>query len=396
MKIACWLVAAVLVMIGGALRAEGPPRPLAEKPPGGELADPSRIVPAGTAAAPGIAFGAARDTGFYLHNDGGIGVVLSGIEEFTYDQRGLSVNRGLLLPKVDPSIVTCPVSNCPRPNPVLSAVDIHGQTRRGAETPEWESVIGMFSATGDPDGQKVVQYLGGMQAPGAGSMWTFNTDVVRNATPGGRFSVNDLPGSGTPGRPGGIGRADGTVGYELDLTNWSEDDAPGGPFVVGMFINTLSSYSSLAGIYYGSAKQQTVPSWHDGIFFSSNTIKDNSVFDAGEASFSYQVAGSHLAAFYDNSRSQTGLAINGTHSEQDILLSDRAPVGIAVEGTHSTAAITVKSGEKVCFDTARSCITYDAAHHKWFITGPSGTNIASIDDDGNMIMKGRILQGQEP
>lgn len=306
------------------------------------------------------------------------------------------MSTALMLQGVDPSIVTCPVSNCPRPNSVLSAVDIHGQTRRGPDTPEWESVIGMFSATGDPDGQKVVQYLGGMQAPGAGSLWTLNTDVVRNATPGGQFSINGLPGSGTPGRPGGIGRTDATVGYELDLTNWSEDDAPGGPFVVGMFINTLSSYSSLAGIYFGSAHQQDVPSWHDGIFFSGNTVKDNSVFDASQASFSYQVAGSHLAAIYDNSKSRTGLSVNGTHSEQDILLSDRAPVGIAIDGTHSTAAITVKSGQRVCFDTTNSCITYDATLRKMFITGPSGRNIASIDDDGNMIFKGTITQGREP
>ena len=180
------------------------------------------------------------------------------------------------------------------------------------------------------------------------------------------------------------------------MTNWSEDDAPGGPFVVGMFINTLSSYSSLAGIYYGSSRQQQVPSWHDGIFFSGNTVKDNSVFDGGEASFSYQVAGSHLAAFYDNSKSVTGLSVNGTHSEEDILLSDKAPVGITVNGTHSPAAITVKSGQKVCFDTTGSCLTYDAALHKWFITGPSGTNIASIDDAGNMILKGKVLEGREP
>lgn len=368
---------------------------LAEEMPASPV-DTSRVVQNGTTDAPGIAFGAAPKTGFYLRDDGGIGIVLSGREGLTYNQRGMSVNVPLMLPSVDPLIVTCPVSNCPNRNSVLSALNIYGQTRRGADTPEWESVIGLYSATGDPNGQKVVQYLGGMQGPGAGSLWTLNTDIVRNATPGGINSFYGQPGSGVIGAPGGIGRRDGTIGYELDLTNWSEDDAPGGPFVVGMFVNTLSSYSSLAGIYFGAAKPQKVPSWHDGIFFSANTVKDNSVFDASDASFSYQVAGSHLAAFYDNSNSRTGLSINGSHSEEDILLSDRAPVGIAIGGIHATAAITVASGQRVCFDTKESCVTYDAARHKWLISGPSGMNIASIDDSGNMVLKGRLVQGREP
>jgi hypothetical protein len=299
--------------------------------------------------------------------------------------------------QLNPSIATCPVGNCPQPNSVVSAIDIYGQTTQGPRQPEWESVIGLFSATGHPDGQKVVQYLGGMQAPGAGSLWTLNTDVVRNATPGGQFSFGGQPGSGVPGSPGGIGRADATIGYELDLTNWSEDDAPGGAFVVGMFINTLSSYSSLAGIYLGAATGQTVPSWHDGIMFSPNTVSDNAVYDGSDASFSYQVGGAHLAAIYDNSASQVGLSINGSHSAADILLSDRAPVGIAIAGSHETAAIAVPSGQRVCFDDLQAaCLSYVAAGRKWLVTGPAGSPVASIDADGNLTVKGRVIQGAEP
>jgi len=392
MKTRGWLVTVVFLTNLATVRAENTERLSAPQ----HTSDKPRPASPGTPEAPGIAFETALNTGLYLRSDGGIGVVLSGTEGLTYAQQGVSVNTGLILPKVDPFLITCPVSNCPSTNPVLSAVNIYGQTRKDAGTPEWESVIGLYSATGDPDGQKVVQYLGGMQAPGAGSLWTLNTDIVRNATGGGRYSLDGLPGSGVSGSPGGIGRSDATIDYELDLTNWSEDDAPGGPFVVGMFISTLSSYSSLAGLYYGSAKGQTVPSWHDGIFFAENTVKDNSIFDGSSASFSYQAAGSHLAAFYDNSRSRTGLSVNGAHTSEDILLSDTAPVGIAINGVHATAAITVPPRQKVCFDTTRSCLSYDDGRHKWLLTGPTGTNIASIDDDGNMILKGHITQGQVP
>ena len=88
--------------------------------------------------------------------------------------------------------------------------------------------------------------------------------------------------------------------------------------------------------------------------------------------------------------------MNGAHSGEDILLSDTAPVGIAINGAHATAAIAIGPGQKVCLDTTRSCLSYDDSRHKWFLTGPSGTNIASIDDGGNMILKGRVTQGQEP
>lgn len=394
MKVARRLFAATIIIIAGALRAEGQSTPTPQD--SGSGTEVFQYAPAGAVKFPSVAFGPDRDTGFYLRGDGGIGVVLSGSETFSFDRQGALANSGLILPKVDPHIVTCPVSNCPRPNSVLSAMDIYGQTTRGARTPEWESVVGLFSATGDPGGQKVVQYLGGMQAPGAGALWTLNTDVVRNALPGGRFSISGSPGSGMPGKPGGIGRVNSTIGYELDLTNWSEDDAPGGPFVVGMFINTLSSYSSLAGIYYGSAREQKIPSWHNGIFFAANTIKDNSVFDNSSASFSYQVSGSHRAAFYDNSNSQTGLFINGAHAVEDILLSDQAPVGIAINGNHNTAAITVRSGQRVCFDTNNSCVSYDTGRRGWSITDLSGKRIAAIDDDGNMILKGKVIQNGEP
>ncbi len=85
-----------------------------------------------------------------------------------------------------------------------------------------------------------------------------------------------------------------------------------------------------------------------------------------------------------------------TRPSEDILLSDTAPVGIAINGVHATAAITVPPRQKVCFDTTRSCLSYDDGRHKWLLTGPTGTNIASIDDDGNMILKGHITQGQVP
>jgi len=293
---------------------------------------------------------------------------------------------------VSPTLVSCPVGNCPAPNRVLTAMNLYGQTQFGADIPEWESVIGLLSTTGDPNGQKVVQYLGGMQAPGSGSLWTLNTNIVRNAVPIPTGGFVGQPGS-EPGAPGGIGASNSTIGYELDLSNWSEDDKPGGPFVVGMFINTLSSFSSLAGIYYGAGVYQKVPSWHNGIIFSKNTVKDNSVYDGSEASYSYQVGGTHTSAFYDNSNSKQGLAINGSHSQQDILLLDSPPVGIALTGNYKSGAITMNPGQKVCFGQ-NSCVTFDG--NKWHLSNAAGQNVASIDSNGNMTLKGKLIQNGVP
>jgi hypothetical protein len=349
---------------------------------------------------------------------------------------GVSVQFAGMLMSANPTTETCPVSNCPstpKEARVLSAQDMHGMTTRGAVTPEWESVIGLYANTGHPNGQKVVQYLGGMQGPSAGTLWTLNTDIVRCAIRGGSNSFDGQPGSGT-GCPSGttVGGADGTIGYELDLTNWSEDDAPGGAFVVGEFIHTLSTYSSLAGIYYGSTG---ATSWHDGIFFSgNNTARDNAIFDSSGASFGYQCAGRRLSGescIYDSSVGfKYGLAISGSHSTTDIYDTSNAPTAINIAGSHvksaysdnsaspegislrgkySLGAIDIASaditthlalnmapGQIVCFGNGTSCVHYDMEAHKWYFTNSASVTVLSIDDRGNAIFRGTVTGGGAP
>jgi hypothetical protein len=136
----------------------------------------------------------------------------------------------------EPSVPTCPAANCPAPpHPsVLSTQVIYGTTTKGAEQAEWLSTLGLVVKSGSPDGQKVTQYLGAVQAPGGGTTWSLNTDTVRNGLMGSENSFGGFVGSGKPGVAGAIGDKNGTIGYELDFTNWDADSSPGrGPFTVG-------------------------------------------------------------------------------------------------------------------------------------------------------------------
>ena len=349
------------------------------------------------------------------------------------------------------SVPTCPVANCPAGprgptlpggGPVLSAQWLHGRTAKDAMQDEWLSNLGLFIGTGRGGGQKVTQYLGAMQGPGAGAGWALNTDIVRGACPGGPDSLYGQPGSGIPfgapgctARPGSLGTANTTVGYELDLTNWDQDGGPGGPLVVGMMVQTLSSFPGTAGILFNSYARQAVPGWHSGIQFTGPidhapaTARDNTVLDGSGSEYGYHLHGVHAGAgLRDDGTGRVGVLLLGTKTEADLQADTASPAGIAVAGRHANQAIgdtsvtpaalnlagqygiaavvtsnastpialSAKAGQSVCFDGAHACARYDAAARKWYFTNGAGEVVSSVDDAGNAVFRGTVTQKGVP
>ena len=250
---------------------------------------------------------------------------------------------------------TCPTGNCPPTNGVYSTQWIEGSTTGGdindTRQSEWMSNLSFYVGTGYPNGQKVGQYIGVMQGSSAdgvpktqwntaGTAWALNTNIIRNSAPGGRDSFDGYPGSGAGGLRGALGDDVGTIGYELDFTNWDKDCGPGQCFAVGMYVHTQSSYSSLAGIYFDNAWGAPAIGWHDGILFQPSTASGNAILDSSNAAYSYQTGGTHEAAtFYDTSAGPVSLLITGSHTIADIVLRTTSTAGISVLGSHSGGAL---------------------------------------------------------
>lgn len=268
----------------------------------------------------------------------------------------------------DPSIPTCPTSNCPLPprGPVLSSQWIHGKTTKGRDQHEWLSNIGLLVGTGSPDGQKVAQYIGAMQVPGGGTAWALNTDSVRNATPGGRYSMAGFEGSGVPGQPGAMGRENGTIGYELDFTNWDQDSAPGqGPFTVGQYVHAQGSFTSLAAIYFDAKMARGSRGWHDGLLFNGdNVIRQNTISDFTHSHTSLTIGGQHV------------MGVNTSQANADL------------------HAIVMRPGQTACFNGVTNCVSWRDG--KLVYLDGQGRALFSVDDQGNTTFRGRVTENAEP
>ncbi|MFG5121486.1 hypothetical protein [Methylorubrum sp. POS3] len=216
----------------------------------------------------------------------------------------------------------------------------------------------------DPiSGQKVTQYIGVMQAPGAGTAWALNTDSVRNGLPGGPNSFGGFEGSGYPGKPGAIGSENGTIGYELDFTNWDAHSAPGsGPFTVGQYVHAQGSFTSLSAVYFDAHMGNGAKAWHSAIFFNGEDVVDeNTIVDATHSKVSYNVMGVHQ------------IGINMSQSNADL------------------KAIVMKEGQSVCFSGLSNCVSM--VNNKLSYRNKAGSVIFSIDEDGNAFFAGRVNQG---
>ena len=364
-----------------------------------------------------------------------------------------------------PVLPTCPVANCPPPSPsdsgrtyggpVLSQQWIHGESSP-ARQPQFMSNIGLYiKDDGTFRGQYVTQYLGAMQGPSAGPSWALNTDIVRGACAGGRNSLFGQPGSGIPfGAPGcqtppGSLNGRSTIGYELDLSNFDADALRSNSFVAGLYIQTLSSHTSTAGVSFGKTLGSAT-SWHRGIEFSPGTIADAAIYDVSDSPFTIYTTGTHsqatvedgstgpagiiftgaktrfdlqsdttspigvsiinshaLASLYDNSTGPTAIRIDGSHSTSSVDLSGKSPIGIVARGAYSLAAISTSSskadvaldvaaGQQICLAGRNNgCLFYDAASHK-VVYSFEGKKLFSVDSDGNAVFKGTVTGGGTP
>ena len=264
----------------------------------------------------------------------------------------------------NPSFPTCPTANCPSPPylPVLSSEFVHGSTTKGADQPEWLSNIGLFVRTGSPDGQKVAQFVGVMQQKGAGTAWALNTDLVRNAGLGGPNAFGGFEGSGKPGLPGSIGDRNGSIGYELDFTNWDADSSPGrGAFTVGQYIHAQGSFTSLAAMYFDSKMADSNKSfgWEDGLLFNGErVVRGNTIADSSQAINTLLVSGKHVTA------------LNTTLANEDIV------------------AVRMRKKQSICFDVFSSCFSF--ADGKLAYKNSRGVTIFTLDEDGNAFFAGRV------
>lgn len=321
------------------------------------------------------------------------------------------------------ALATCPVGNCPTApgrgfggnggGPTLSSLWVQGSTVADRGTSEYLANVGLFVGTGDGNGQKVASYVGAMQGPGAGTTWSFNTDVVRGACPGGPDSLYGMPGSGIPfgtagcgATPGSVGRRNGTVGYELDLTNWDADTGNSGAFVVGLYIQTLGTYTSGAGISFGKGGGAT--SWHHGVEFAPGTVADAALYDVSDAPFTLLTTGTHaMATIQDGSTGPATLRTEGAHTVAHLVLGGTAPAALSASGTFPLAALTTATattpvalqaapGQKVCWAGLNGCVSYDAAARRFYFTDGTGTVVASLRDGGNLVLKGTLTQNGVP
>ena len=377
---------------------------------------------------------------------------------------GTSPATGLRVAGVQ-SIPTCPVSNCPTTpgsgyggnggGPTLSSHWLYGSTVAGRDVSEFMLNIGLYVGTGAGNGQKVGQYTGVMQGPGAGTAWAGNTDIVRGACPGGANSLYGMPGSGipfgTPGctaQPGSLGSQNSTINWEFDTSNFDADTKVSGAFVVGLYVSTLSTYTSTAGISFGNGG--SVASWHHGIEFAPNVADDVAIYDLSGAKFGYFTSAAHglatyhdegggpvsielagtktvadiksissspaimslqgahsIAALYDFSTGPAGFKVDATHTSAHLLLGGQAPAAVSATGTFSLAAFTsvtatasiayqAAAGQQVCWAGISACISYNSTNHRYYVTDGLGAIVASIADGGNMILKGTLTQSGTP
>jgi len=333
----------------------------------------------------------------------------------------------------------CPAANCPVPgitgNRVRSGSFLNGETALDADTAEWLGVDSFYVNTGRPHGQKVARYIGLVQGPNAGAGWTLNTDIVRNGVPGVSHDAGFI---GTPARgtPGAMDPASGTVGYELDFSNFDVDSGVSeGAFTVGMYLHNRSTHKSLAGIFMSNLQLlkldgSGVAAWEHGILMQGPTLINGSAFyDTTNSSVSFKSEGTHAgAAFYANDTSPYGLEVSGDHSTSSVFLTDNAPRGVQIAGTRSVAAIrdasvapvgvsligtysqaintststanialATKAGQKVCFAGITACAYYDTAAHKWYFSDENNVVVFSVAmTSGNAIFKGTVTPSATP
>ena len=381
------------------------------------------------------------------------------------------INAAWLAIPANPSIPTCPVASCPTTNaaggPVMAALAAYGSTQLG---PQWEYELysglymnsGRGSATGGiaAPGAKMAAYFGAMQDVNSGPGWGINWNISRNFSPAtGSGALFGQPGSGQENAPGGMAANMSTIGAEGDLNNADLDcNGQSGCFVVNIFLNTTSKFTSLAGIFFGASAGQTAASYHDAIYIggkanggTADVASDNDIYSQGGGAYGYHASGVHaVAGILVESTGQHDVQLTGTSSSSDLNIISGSPAKIVVngksaigdvivntstdgnaistQGTHvngsgyqdqSTAgsganmsgtysyaafvaenattklAFTAAPNQEVCFNHADYCVTYDSASSK-LVYSIGSKRVFAVDNSGNMSIAGTLTQSGSP
>lgn len=338
----------------------------------------------------------------------------------------------------NPVNIACPLGGCTSLGstlgPAKSAYTLQGKTQIDSGQGEMILNLGLLVDKGAPGGAttfgKLPLYIGMMQARGAGTAWALTTNSIRNGVPGGKNSINGLPGSGTPGPEGAIGSVS-TIGYENDLTNWDEDTATSGAFVTGYYGHMQGSYPSTAYFNLDATMVTGVVGAHYGEFFQPNTVKDTVWVENTASTTGMQFMGSHknadieddgtgntvllirgtknIAAILDKGTSPAFLESSGKHTIASVNDQSTSPAALNLSGHYSLAAIndaisnndnmdfmSIKAGHRICFNGKAVCMYYDSIKKKIYGTNSAGTIMWSIDDSGNARFRGSVTANAVP
>jgi len=129
--------------------------------------------------------------------------------------------------------------------------------------------------------------------------------------------------------------------------------------------------------------------------------------DASGSPIAFEMQGDHTSYdINDNTTSPIGVNFAGSHSISDIQFASSTNSAMDFAGTYAdpivdarnangnTIFLALKAGQQVCLSGLNSCIRY--ASNEFQLTNSSGTNIAAIDDNGNMTIKGTLTQSGSP
>ncbi|RVU13922.1 hypothetical protein [Methylobacterium oryzihabitans] len=214
--------------------------------------------------------------------------------------------------------------------------------------------------------------------PGSGNVWAMTTNTVLR-----------------PGAPTNF-----VVGYESDLTNYSENcPIDGRHFCVNLWLYGNTLKTSTAHLVLSTGAPAGIYANYFGMWIQAaqggNVAKDADIADDASGAIGLgfgQTAGRGArhatATIRDLTTSRTGLELSGAYGHAAI---DLQGADVAVDGH----GIVLKAGQDICFEGGNRCLFYDAAAHRLRYKVNGEVKFA-IDDNGNLILKGAVLQNGAP
>jgi len=153
-----------------------------------------------------------------------------------------------------------------------------------------------------------------------------------------------------------------------------------------------------------------------------------SILDNTTGPHGYQVMGTHSGAdIEDATGSPIAMEVQSKHTAEDLNINTTSPIGMVLSGSHPTAdveflatsssaqsflgtyanpvsdyrsataksaAVALAANQTVCFGGTSNCVNYNGT--KYEFTNSSGANVMSLDNSGNVIIKGTLTQSGSP